>query len=41
MDSKEETRKFYQEIYDEEGGIVEIYEKYPINKGHQKLGGKK
>ena len=36
VDSKEDTLSFYQEIYDEKGGLVEIHEKYPINKGHRK-----
>jgi len=33
----ERTAKFYQEIYDEEGGVVEIHEKYPADKGHQRV----
>lgn len=41
VNSNEETLKFYQEIYDENGVLVEIHEKYPINKGHKKLGGDK
>jgi len=37
VDGDERTEKFYQEIYDEEGKLVEIHEKYPVNKGHQKI----
>ena len=37
VDEDERTEKFYQEIYDEEGKLVEIHEKYPVNKGHQKV----
>lgn len=39
VDSREDTLRFYQEIYNEKGVLVEIHEKYPINKGHQKRGG--
>ena len=35
-DAAEQTRRFWQEIYDEQGKLVEIHEKYPIDKGHQK-----
>ena len=37
VDGDERTERFYQEIYDEEGKLVEIHEKYPVNKGHQKV----
>jgi len=37
VDKKEETLKFYQEIYNEEGVLVEIHEKYPSDKGHKKI----
>lgn len=39
VDSMEDTLRFYQEIYNEKEVLVEIHEKYPINKGHQKKGG--
>jgi len=29
--------KFYQEIYDERGNLVEVHEKYPVDRGHRKL----
>lgn len=34
VDASERTLKFYQEIYDEKGRLVEIHEKYPVDKGH-------
>ena len=36
VDENEETLKFYQEIYNENGVLIEVHEKYPINRGHQK-----
>ena len=35
-DAAEQTLRFWQEIYDEQGKLVEIHEKYPVDKGHQK-----
>jgi hypothetical protein len=35
VDAEEATARFYQEIYDENGRLVEIHEKYPVDKGHQ------
>ena len=37
VDRDERTISFYQEIYNESGNLVEIHEKYPIDKGHKKL----
>ena len=34
VDALEQTVKFYQEIYDNTGHMVEIHEKYPKDKGH-------
>ncbi len=34
---KEETIAFYQEIYDSNGNLVEIHEKFPNDKGHKKI----
>ena len=31
----EETVKFFQEIYDGEGNLIEIHEKFPLDKGHR------
>lgn len=41
VDTREETIKFYQEIYDNDGNLIEIHEKYPVNKGHKKMGDEK
>jgi len=35
----EETIKFYQEVYDNKGKLVEIHEKFPLDKGHRDVGG--
>ncbi len=35
----EETIKFYQEVYDNKGKLVEIHEKFPLDKGHRNVGG--
>jgi hypothetical protein len=32
----ERTLRFCQEIYDEQGRLVEVHEKYPIDRGHRK-----
>lgn len=32
----EETLRFYQEIYDDKGNLIEIHEKFPVDKGHIK-----
>lgn len=37
VDNKEVTVKFYQEIYDEYDKLVEIHEKFPVNKGHRAI----
>lgn len=36
VDSSEQTRRFYQEIYDDSGRLVEVHDKYPVDKGHGK-----
>lgn len=33
----ETTIRFWQEIYDDQGVLREIHEKYPVDKGHQKI----
>ena len=35
VDSAEKTLRFWQEIHDESGALVEVHEKYPVDKGHQ------
>ena len=37
VDVNETTLRFWQEIYDQTGKLVEIHEKFPLDKGHQKL----
>lgn len=39
VDAGEVTVRFYQEIYDEKGNLVEVHHKYPIDHGHQKVEG--
>jgi hypothetical protein len=36
VDANETTVRFWQEIYDDQGRLVEIHEKFPVDKGHQK-----
>lgn len=37
VDQEEITISFVQEIYNETGILVEIHEKFPIDKGHRKI----
>ncbi len=37
VDEDDNIIKFWQEIYDENGKMTEIHEKYPVDKGHIKL----
>jgi hypothetical protein len=37
VDAGEETLRFYQEIYDDEGELVEVHHKYPVDTGHRKV----
>ena len=36
VDVNETTVRFWQEIYDDTGKLVETHEKFPVDKGHQK-----
>ncbi len=36
VDAEETTLRFWQEIYDDQGQLVEVHEKYPVDRGHQK-----
>ena len=36
VDGQEITLRFWQEIYDEQNKLVEMHEKYPLDKGHRK-----
>jgi len=37
VDADEVTVRFYQEIYDGTGKLVEVHHKYPVDHGHQKV----
>ncbi len=37
VDAQEITVRFWQEIYDDSGKLVETHEKFPVDKGHQKV----
>jgi len=39
VDSNEMTVKFFQEIYDGESKLVSVHEKYPVDRGHQRVEG--
>jgi len=37
VDREEETVRFWQEIYDPDGRLAEIHEKYPDDTGHKEV----
>lgn len=37
VDADENTVRFWQEIYDDQDTLVEIHEKYPVDKGHRQI----
>ena len=37
VDADENTVRFWQEIYDDQDKLVEIHEKYPVDKCHQQV----
>jgi len=37
VDRNEETLSFIQEVYDHTGKLIEVHEKFPIDKGHRKI----
>jgi hypothetical protein len=37
VNSDETTVRFWQEIYDDQGQLVETHQKFPVDKGHQKV----
>ncbi len=37
VDANEVTLRFWQEVYDDHGKLVEVHEKYPVDKGHVKM----
>ena len=36
VDANEKTMRFWQEIYDGDGRLIEIHQKYPVDRGHRK-----
>ena len=36
VDADENTVRFWQEIYNNQGKLVETHEKFPVDKGHRK-----
>ena len=36
VDANEKTLRFWQEIYDDQDRLVEVHEKYPVDRGHRK-----
>ncbi|MBI5529145.1 MAG: hypothetical protein HY897_22700 [Deltaproteobacteria bacterium] len=39
LGTTETTVRFYQEIFNEKGVLVEIHEKHPVDKGQRKVSG--
>ena len=37
VDSEERVVRFWQEIYNEKGLLVERHEKYPVDRGHERV----
>jgi hypothetical protein len=37
VDINENTTRFWQEVFDETGRMVEIHEKFPVDLGHRKV----
>jgi len=37
VDVNERTVRFWQEIYDDRGQLVELHEKFPVDNGHRKV----
>jgi len=35
VDAEENTLRYWQEIFDETGRLIEIHEKFPVDRGHQ------
>jgi len=38
VDADENTIRFWQEIYNEHGELVERHVKYPVDSGHERVG---
>jgi hypothetical protein len=37
VDARENTVRFWQEVYNENGRLAETHEKFPVDKGHKKV----
>jgi len=37
VDTNEVTLRFWQEVYNDQGKLIEVHEKYPVDKNHQKV----
>ena len=37
VDANETTQRFWQEIYDDQGKLIETHEKFPVDKGHREV----
>lgn len=37
VDASEVTVRFWQEIYDSTGNLVEVHEKFPVDTGHREV----
>lgn len=37
VNANEVTVGFYQEIYDENGRLIEVHQKYPVDLGHRRV----
>ena len=37
VNEEKDTMQFIQNIYDERGNLVEVHEKFPVDKGYQKI----
>lgn len=37
VDFNEVTLRFYQEVYDAKGDLIEVHHKYPVDLGHRKV----
>lgn len=37
VDAEETTTRFWQEVYDDAGILVERHDKYPTDRGHERL----
>ncbi len=37
VNADETTVRFWQEIYNNQGKLVQIHERFPVDKGHQKV----